>query len=138
MPDPEARCLIDSNVWLYAFIEGGDAEKSARARSVVRADDITVSTQVINEVCVNLLRKADFAEEDVRRLVVAFHRRYTVVPLDEATLLKASELREQHSFSFWDSLIISSALLAGVPVLYSADMQDGIEIEGTRIVNPFL
>ena len=66
-----------------------------------------------------------------------FTGRYTVVPLDEATLLKASELREQHSFSFWDSLIISSALLAGVPVLYSKDMQDGFEIEGTRIVNPF-
>jgi predicted nucleic acid-binding protein len=39
--------------------------------------------------------------------------------------------------SFWDSLILASAILAGVDVLYSEDMQDGFEIEGGRIVNPF-
>jgi predicted nucleic acid-binding protein len=31
----------------------------------VQANDITVSTQVINEVCVNLVKKASFAEADV-------------------------------------------------------------------------
>jgi predicted nucleic acid-binding protein len=137
MPDRETPCLIDSNIWLYAFIEGGDADKSARARSLVEASDATLSTQVINEVCVNLIRKAGFVEADVRGMVTSFYRRYTVVPLDQMTLLKASQVREHHAFSYWDSLIVASAILAGVEVLYSEDMQDGFEIEGVRIINPF-
>lgn len=137
MHDSEIRCFVDSNVWLYAFIEGGDANKSFQARSLVQANDITVSTQVINEVCVNLVKKASFAEADVRRLVASFYRRYTVVSLGQATLTKASKIRGRHSFSFWDSLIVASAILAGVDVLYSEDMQDGFEIENVRIVNPF-
>lgn len=137
MHDSEIRCFVDSNVWLYAFIEGGDANKSFQARSLVQANDITVSTQVINEVCVNLLKKVSFAEADVRRLVASFYRRYAVVSLGQATLIKASRIRGRHSFSFWDSLIVASAILAGVDVLYSEDMQDGFEIENVRIVNPF-
>ena len=137
MPDREPRCLIDSNIWLYAFIRGGDVDKTVRARSLVETSDATLSTQVLNEVCVNLIRKAGFAEADVRGTVKSFYRRYTVLPVDHTTLLKASEIREQHSFSFWDSLIVASAILAGVERLYSEDMQDGFEIEGVRIVNPF-
>jgi len=34
MHDPETRCFIDSNVWLYAFIDGGDADKSVAVRSM--------------------------------------------------------------------------------------------------------
>ena len=138
MPDRETSCLIDSNIWLYAFVEGGDADKTARARSLVEASDAALSTQVINEVCVNLVKRASFGEADLRGMVRSFYRRYTVVPVDQMTLLKASEIREQHSFSFWDSLIVASAILAGVDVLYSEDMQDGFEIDGVRIINPFL
>jgi predicted nucleic acid-binding protein len=49
MPDNESRSMIDSNIWLYASIEGGDARKSARARAIVEAADAALSTQVINE-----------------------------------------------------------------------------------------
>jgi predicted nucleic acid-binding protein len=45
MHEPETCCFVDSNVWLYAFIEGGDAGKSTRARSIVQAHDAMVSTQ---------------------------------------------------------------------------------------------
>jgi predicted nucleic acid-binding protein len=117
MHDREHRCLIDSNVWLYAFVESGEREKSTVARSVVQASNAVISTQVINEVCVNLISKAGFSETDVRRMVMSFYRRYTVVPVDKSTLVKASETREQHSISFWDSLILASAILAGVEVL---------------------
>lgn len=138
MHDPnEPLCFIDSNVWLYAFIEPEEGGKSARARSIVQTADATVSTQVINEVCVNLVKKAGFAEADIRRMVTSFYRRCAVVPLDQATLISASQVRERHDFSFWDSLIVASAILAGVDVLYSEDMQAGFEIEGVRIVNPF-
>ena len=52
--------------------------------------------------------------------------------------LFASELREEYSLSFWDSLIIAAAFLSGAEILYSEDMQGGIVIrESLKIINPF-
>lgn len=64
MPDnPTTACFIDTNIWLYAFIESGETTKSAQARRLIQENEPIVSTQVINEVCVNLLRCANFTEE---------------------------------------------------------------------------
>jgi predicted nucleic acid-binding protein len=52
--------------------------------------------------------------------------------------LKASALRAQHAFSFWDSTIVASALYADASVLYSEDMQDGLVVDNrVCIINPF-
>ena len=45
---------------------------------------------------------------------------------------------EQYAFSFWDSTIVASAILAGASVLYAEDMQAGLVVESrVRIINPF-
>ncbi len=87
-----------------------------------------VGTQVINEVCVNLLRKAGFAEKQIRHLVEAFYEKYMVVEITKDVLLRASQLRVDYSFSFWDSMIVASALMAGAKVLYTEDMQHGLVV----------
>ena len=139
--DPVAseKCFVDSNVWLYAFIESAETvAKSATARTLVSGQRF-VSTQVINEVCVNLLRKARRSEEEIRQVVQAFYAQHRVVPIDELTMVAASELRESYSLSYWDSLIVASALDADVTVLYSEDMHHDLWINARlRIVNPFL
>ena len=56
MRDPEIRCFIDSDNWLYTFVEGGCGQIDPSP--VYRGSkDATVSTQVIGEVCVNLVKK---------------------------------------------------------------------------------
>jgi predicted nucleic acid-binding protein len=134
---PES-CFIDTNLWLYAFIEGDDPQKTARAKSLIETHSaIYVSTQVINEVCVNVIKKARFSEQQVQQLIESFYAKYVVVELSKSLLLKASTLRGQYTFSFWDSLIVSSALHTNVSVLYSEDMQDGLVVENkVRIINP--
>jgi predicted nucleic acid-binding protein len=52
--------------------------------------------------------------------------------------IKALGIQERWSYSFYDSLIIASALEAGCTILYSEDLQHGQTIEGLRIINPFL
>ena len=90
------KCFVDSNVWLYAFIESAEsATKSGIARTLV-SEGRLISTQVVNEVCVNLLRKAQRTEEEIRRVVQAFYTQHCVVPIHESTMLTASELRESH------------------------------------------
>lgn len=133
------RCFVDSNVWLYAVIESADSSaKSVTARTLV-GERRLVSTQVVNEVCVNLLRKAERTEVEIRRVVQAFYAQHHVVPINESTMLVASELREAYSLSYWDSLIVATALEAGATVLYSEDMQHDLWVRARlRIVNPFV
>lgn len=135
-----ALCFVDTNIWLYAFISGSDATKSSTARQLLRDNEgsIVVSSQVINEVCVNLLKKAQVPESQIRQLVQSFCQKYPVILLDRPVQLSASQLRERFSFSFWDSMIVAAAIDCGAISLYSEDMQAGLKInERLTIVNPF-
>lgn len=131
-------CFVDTNVWLYAFIENEDSVRSALASQVILQGNIFLSTQVVNEVCVNLLKKAKLSEDTLRQLIDAFYIKYDVVDLQRSTFLAASDLRDRYSLSYWDSVIVASALEAGAEILYSEDMHDGLLINNQlRIVNPF-
>jgi len=141
MPDApkEPRgCFVDTNIWLYALVESDDPRRRIVAQEIVRRDAVVASVQVINETCVNLLKKALLQEEDIRRLIAAFYVRCIVSDVNQETLLAASSLREKYSLSFWDSVIVASALYMDCEILYTEDMQDGLEIEERlTIVNPF-
>jgi len=133
-------CFLDSNIWLYALIKNGEIDKHGRAKNLIlaREEEIVVSTQVINEVGVNLLRKSIMKEQEIQALIVAFYSRYRVIEIDRAILIKSSQLRDQYSFSFWDSSIVASALHADARIIFSEDMQAGLIVEGKlEIVNHF-
>ncbi len=86
----------------------------------------------------NLIKNAYLSEPEVRQLIESFYAKYEVVELNKPLLLKASALREQYTFSFWDSIIVSSAFYSDALILYSEEMQDGLVIEDRlRIINPF-
>ena len=136
----DALCFVDTNVWLYALIDSDNSSKTHIARDLLlnQSRPIITSTQVINEVCVNLIRKAGVGEETVRELTVAFFSRYEVLLTTETLLLEASRLRERHSLSYWDSLIVAAALQGNAATLFSEDMQDGLVVDGTlTLSNPF-
>lgn len=118
------NCFLDSNAWLYAFIESQDRRKSTIAKQLIDENVFIISTQVINEVCKNLIKKANFDEAGIRRLIGSFYLEHYVVEVNKEGLLKASDLRSSYRFSFWDSVIVASALNAGATLLYSEDMAD--------------
>ena|ERR1051326_3270877 len=136
MPE-NSPAFIDTNVWLYAFIEA-DPQKTEKAQAVIKVSQPVISTQVINEVCVNLIKKADFPEEKVARLIETFYAKAQVVETHRQTLLTASQLRGEYSLSFWDSLVIAAALASGVKTLYSEDLQTGLVVHRIlQVINPF-
>lgn len=53
----EPKIFIDSNIWLYRFLEDQDTDPQEDARkrkiavALTNSKGIVVSTQVINEVC---------------------------------------------------------------------------------------
>lgn len=130
--------FIDSNIWLYGIINS-DSRKTTIAQDLIdkKKRETVISTQIINEVCVNLIRKVNFNEDQIEELILSFYDDYSVYELDQSILLKAVELRKNHRFSYWDSLVFAAALASGANVLYSEDMQNGFTLEGLTILNPF-
>ena len=135
---PDSTYFIDTNIWLYSFIQSQDKEKTKIASAIIKKCDIVISTQIVNEMCVNLIRKANFSETDIQNLIVSLFRKYTILELTQSILLKASKIRAQHSFSFWDSIIAACALDCDADFLISEDMHNGFSLENKlTIINPF-
>jgi predicted nucleic acid-binding protein len=57
--------------------------------------------------------------------------------VDYAAIRAAVGLAGQARISFWDALIVVAAARAGATVLYTEDLNDGQEILGVQISNPF-
>ena len=94
--------------------------------------------QVLNESAAVLRRKFHF-EWDVIAEAIADVRIALdpVRPIDVAIHTEALALACSHGFSFYDSLIVASALEAGCDTLLTEDLQTGRRIAGPTIVEPF-
>ncbi len=135
---PEATYFIDTNIWLYSFIQVQDVEKNKISRAIIKECEIVISTQIVNEMCVNLIKKVGFSEAEIQNLIESLYRKYTIFELSQDILLQASKIRINHSFSFWDSIVVASALDGDAEYLISEDMQDGFLLENRlKIMNPF-
>jgi predicted nucleic acid-binding protein len=136
--------FIDTNIWLYRLFDDQRIEANERERkrniaiSITDQSNLIISTQVINEISVNLIKKAKFDEDQIKAVIQSLYNRCQVVEFDLNILESASDLRTQYNLSFWDSLIVASALSGGADILYSEDMQDGLIVsQQLTIINPF-
>jgi predicted nucleic acid-binding protein len=136
-----ARVFVDTNIWLYALIQSDDAQGDRRHRQATdflcQLSRPVINSQVIREICANLIKKAKMPEDSVQSLLQGWYRDSEVVTSNVAQYLRASKLRANSAFSYWDSMIVAAALDAGCVTLYSEDMQHGQQVEGQlTIVNP--
>lgn len=130
--------FLDSNIWIYALANNQDINKRNIACQLVNAEGVIISTQVINEVCLNLIKKSSFSEQQIIQLIEAFYKGSHIISFNRDILVNSSNLRSRYKFSFWDSLIVACALAAGASILYTEDMQDGLVVDSQlQIVNPF-
>jgi predicted nucleic acid-binding protein len=89
-------------------------------------------------VCFNLRKKAKFSEAKLKILIQSFYDNYQVVNIDDQTMILASDIRLSYNISFWDSLVISSALESKAQIIYTEDMQHNLIINDIlQIINPF-
>jgi len=132
------KSFVVTNVLLYAMMES-DNEKSSRAKSVLTKSNLILSIQVVNELAFNLLKKSNISESTLSDIIRILFEDFQVVVVDKQILFQALELRHKFSFSYWDSLIVSSAILSGCDILFAEDMQHGLTIHNQlQIVNPFI
>ena len=74
--------FIDSNIWLYAFMDES-SPKHAPAKVLIERNRVVLSTQVINEVCNNLIRKAGYTEPEIQQTIQNW---VAVYPILDVTL----------------------------------------------------
>lgn len=135
------RSFVDTNVFGYLF-QADEPEKQALARAIAESDQVTrelvVSTQVLQEFYVTVTRKlAEPLPDDEAAGATRDIGKYTVVRVDPAMVYRAIELSQHHVVSLWDALILRAAIESDCEVVLTEDLQDGWEIEGVRVENPF-
>ncbi|MDF1547214.1 MAG: PIN domain-containing protein [Bacteroidales bacterium] len=131
------KIFADSNIWLYALMEGDSAKKSI-AGGIILRKNVVISVQVVNEISVNLIKKANYTDKEILVLLKNLKEKYVISGLNYRNLTQSAEIRIRYKLSFWDSLIISSALQNSCDILYTEDLHQGLIIENTlKVVNPF-
>lgn len=131
--------FVDSNVVVYAH-DRSDTHKQARAAELLlelaAAGTLVLSTQVLQESYVNLLRKGLLAPADALSAIEALALNRVVVPNGDF-VLRGFRLGQAERLSPWDALIVQAALDAGCTRLLSEDMNAGQRFGPLQIVNPF-
>ncbi len=133
--------FVDTNVLLYAYDEGaGDRHDRAieLVGSLGRARRVATSIQILQEFYVNVTRKGavPLSVTDARARLRMLSRWPTHSPLGH-DVIAATEIAETHQLSFWDAMVVRSAIRMDCPVLWSEDLNAGQLISGVEIRNPF-
>jgi len=136
------KYFVDTNILVYAHDRSAGV-KHDRARALIeqlwQSGNGVLSTQVLQELCLNLRRKANppLQIEETRRLLQDYLSWEVVVNSPES-VLQALEIEDRYRTSFWDALILHAAEISGATVLYSEDFSANQKYGSIRVVNPFL
>jgi predicted nucleic acid-binding protein len=136
------KYFIDTNILIYAH-NRTTGIKHERARQLIESlwtsGQGVLSTQVLQELCVNLRRKVanPLPVEEIRRLVQDYLSWEIVVNSADA-VLQALEIEVRYKTSFWDALILQAAEQSGAAVLYSEDLAIKQKYGTVQVVNPLL
>ncbi|MDM8523970.1 PIN domain-containing protein [Desulfococcaceae bacterium HSG8] len=140
------RVFIDTNIWIYGLVESNDpSEKEKRIvslslfESLLSESEIVVSTQILNECHWNLIRKFGYGDSEVymriQENIIAISN---IMNVNQRTYHNSFQIREKYHLSFWDSLVIASALEGECLEIYTEDMQHGQKLDDLLIINPFM
>ncbi len=131
--------FLDTNVLVYAF-DAGEPKKRARAQEVLAAlEGAVVSTQILAETYTALTRglKPKLSAKDAEVAVNALSD-LTVQLVDVPAITAAMVRARREMASFWDALVIETALAAKCTRLLTEDLQHGQRFGALVIENPFL
>ncbi|MHB1590025.1 MAG: PIN domain-containing protein [Sulfuricella sp.] len=130
-----ARAFIDTNIVIYAL--GPNSAKASLAVPLF-AHLPTISTQVLSETVNVALKKLALPLSETGKLLAMLEATCRVEIVTPATLQRALGIVGRYGFSWFDSLIVATALEAGCDTLYTEDLQHRQLIEGKlTVTNPF-
>ena len=137
------RFFLDTNIFVYSFDQRAP-EKARRATGLIQRAIETregiVSYQVVQEFLNVALRR--FAEPmtpaEAEQYLATTFRPLLAVHSSHHLFGQALHLSATHSLSWYDALVVASAIEGECGALYSEDFQHGQRFGKLRIQNPFL
>ena len=141
MSGSEDLQFVDTNILIYAHdISAG--QKHERARELMRAlwqsGEGCLSIQVLQDFYVDVTQKvakplsAEAAAQAIADLSV-----WKVHCPGAEDVLDAIRLQKRYQISFWDAMILASALQLGCQVLWSEDLNPGQVYDRVEVQSPF-
>jgi predicted nucleic acid-binding protein len=137
----DADVFVDTNILVYAYdISAG--EKHARAAAIIRdlwkSGRGIISTQVLQEFFVTVTKKiAKPLDSSAAKQILKDYLAWKTIVVNGGLILEAVDILIEHRYSFWDSVIIVSAIEGGAGILLSEDLSDRQKIKTLAIKNPF-
>jgi predicted nucleic acid-binding protein len=137
----DADIFVDTNVFVYAR-DSSEVIKQPRAedwlRSLWENESGRISTQILNEYYVTVTQKLKpgltiaQARSDIKSLSV-----WQPLEISQRLIEGAWDIQDQYGFSWWDTLVVTSALFLDCRYLLSEDLQHNQKIGNLTIINPF-
>jgi predicted nucleic acid-binding protein len=133
--------FVDTNIFIYAYSDD-DLLKHKVAKNLLQNDlsknTVIVSVQILNEFY-SVMSKSKLSHQEITHFIREIAKQTYVKSISMETVELCLEIKRKYRYSWWDSLVLASALEADCNILYSEDMQHGQTIENTlKIVNPFV
>jgi predicted nucleic acid-binding protein len=130
--------FFDTNVALYAFDPDNPA-KQQQAQELLSegsAWELACGVQVLGEFFHAARRKFGMTTAQAQAEMRKFEP-LVRVGVDVKLVEAAIDLCAAKSISYWDALIVAAAARSGASILLTEDLNDGEEMAGVRILNPF-
>jgi len=132
------KVFLDTNVLIYFYSES-DIYKRNIAHSMLNSHYCVTSIQAMNESCNVWFSKFKWSsakiEEHLDNIELVCDE---ILPISRDIVNMALALKDRYGYSYFDSLMLASALNGNCHIIYTEDMRDGQMINDTlKIVNPF-
>lgn len=128
--------FFDTGVLLYLL--SSEARKADRVEELLEQAGV-ISVQVLNEFTAVAFRKLKMPLGEIRDVLSTVRAICRTDPVTIEDHDQAVLIADRYGFSFYDSLIVASALRAGCKTLYCEDLQHRQVIDRQlSVINPFL
>jgi predicted nucleic acid-binding protein len=133
-----ARVFVDTNVLVYVKDQTNPLKRKAAEvwlAALAAKNAAVISRQSLREYYkVATKPKVGALKAAIRREVLALH---AWLPSDGGVdrLTDAWDIQDRFQLSFYDALLLASANAARCTHFLSEDMQDGLDVNGTRILS---
>ena len=131
------KTFIDTNVLIYAFTTD-DPTKQETALQALENCSPVISTQIVKELSNVMLRKTSIDLQTIQEIISEIIDVAEVANEEIRLIFAAFDICKRYKLSFYDSLVVATAINSKCQMLFSEDMQDGQTIDDKlKIVNPF-
>lgn len=134
------RVFVDTNVLIYALDPSDPWKRQVSAdllRQTISNRTLTLSPQSLNEAYRVLTQRRRLMAVDQARGYLKTLAPWATAPLDAKTTERAFAVEDETGYSWWDSLMLASALLAECRLFVSEDLANGRTVSGLLIASPF-